>query len=216
MIHHVDPECLRLGRLARLQQAMVDHDVDALVLANEPNVRYATGATAMPVYAMSTFVRCAVVPREGTPILFEHANSVHRSAVRAPDVRPMHAWEFYDDPAAQAAIWADETLAAIVELGAEVEPEAQVLAGEREPAEVLAHLLGPGPVAARALVRPDALDHTRHRLHDLLARSLRELCDRGRLLLQELLERRLLLGVARWPGDPGRRLGARLGHGRPR
>jgi Xaa-Pro dipeptidase len=115
----VDVERLRLGRLARLQRAMCDRDVDVLILANEPNVRYATGATAMPVYAMSTFVRCAVVPRQGTPILFEHGNSVHRSALRAPDVRPMHAWEFYDDPAAQAAIWADETLAAVAELGAD-------------------------------------------------------------------------------------------------
>jgi len=67
---------------------------------------------------MSTFARCAVVPQEGTPILFEHVNSVHRSALRAPDVRPMHAWEFYDDPASQAAIWADETMAAVRELGA--------------------------------------------------------------------------------------------------
>ena len=97
---------------------MRDHDVDALLLANEPNVRYATGATAMPVYAMSTFARCALVPQQGTPILFEHGNSMHRSALRAPDVRPMHAWEFYDDPAPQAAIWADETLVALEELGA--------------------------------------------------------------------------------------------------
>jgi Xaa-Pro aminopeptidase len=70
----LDVERLRLERLARLQAAMRTHDLEVLVLANEPNVRYATGATAMPVYAMSTFVRCAVVPQEGTPILFEHAN----------------------------------------------------------------------------------------------------------------------------------------------
>src|SRR5688500_19156203 len=89
----VDLERLRTGRLARLQSAMRTHDVDVCLLANEPNVRYATGATAMPVYAMSTFCRCAVVPRDGTPILFEHPNSVHRSARRTPDVRPMHAWE---------------------------------------------------------------------------------------------------------------------------
>ena len=81
-------------------------------------MRYATGATAMPVCSMSTFVRCAVVPQEGTLILFEHANSMHRSALRAPDVRPMRAWEFYDDPQAEAEGWADETLAAIRELGA--------------------------------------------------------------------------------------------------
>jgi Xaa-Pro aminopeptidase len=118
MSHGVDVEQLRLGRLASLQDAMGDHDLEALILSNEPNVRYATGATAMPVYAMSTFVRCAVVPQQGTPILFEHGNSAHRSAMRAPDVRPMHAWEFYDDPAPEAAAWADETLAAIAELGA--------------------------------------------------------------------------------------------------
>ena len=116
--HGVDLEGLRLGRLERLQRAMREHDVAALLLANEPNVRYATGASAMPVYAMSTFARCALVPQQGTPILFEHGNSMHRSALRTPDVRPMHAWEFYDDPGQQAAIWASETFAALEEVGA--------------------------------------------------------------------------------------------------
>jgi Xaa-Pro dipeptidase len=113
----VDLETLRLERLARLQDAMRRHDVDACLLFNEPNVRYATGATAMPVYSMSTFARCAVVPQEGTPILFEYANSAHRSALRAPDVRPMHAWEFYDDPGTQADAWAETTIDALRELG---------------------------------------------------------------------------------------------------
>jgi len=53
------------------------HDVAACLLFNEPNIRYATGASAMPIYSMSTFVRCAVVPAEGSPILFEHPNSAH-------------------------------------------------------------------------------------------------------------------------------------------
>lgn len=112
-----DVEVLRVERLTRLQAAMRNHEIEACILANEPNVRYATGATAMPVYSMSTFVRCAVVPQEGTPILFEHANSIHRSALRAPDVRPMRAWEFHDDPQAEANAWADEVLDAIRELG---------------------------------------------------------------------------------------------------
>ena len=113
-----DLEALRLERLARLQTAMRAHGTEVCVLFNEPNVRYATGATAMPVYSLSTSVRCAVVPQEGTPILFEHANSMHRSSLRAPDVRPMRAWEFHDDPQAEADGWADETLAAIQEFGA--------------------------------------------------------------------------------------------------
>ena len=113
----IDLALLRDQRLERLQVQMHARDLEVLVLCNEPNIRYATGATAMPVYAMSTFVRCAVVPAEGTPILFEHANSVHRSAEIALDVRAMHAWEFFDDPGAEATTWAAETIAAIRELG---------------------------------------------------------------------------------------------------
>ena len=62
---------------------MSAHDLEACLLFSEPNTRYATGATAMPIWSMSTFTRCAVVPVEGTPILFEHPNSVHRSRLRA-------------------------------------------------------------------------------------------------------------------------------------
>jgi len=80
---------LRTERLARLQSAMRSHDVEVCLLTNEPNIRYATGASAMPVWSMSTFARCAVVPAHGVPILFEHANSVHRSRALAQDVRPM-------------------------------------------------------------------------------------------------------------------------------
>ena len=115
--HDVDLPALRAGRLARLQAAMRERDLDVCLLFNEPNIRYATGASAMPIYAMSTFVRCAVVPAEGRPILFEHGNSVHRSRRAAADVRPMHAWEFYDDQGAEAATWAQEVVDAIRELG---------------------------------------------------------------------------------------------------
>lgn len=113
-----DVDVLRIERLDRLQTAMRSHGVDVCLLLHEPNIRYATGATAMPVYSMSTFVRCAVIPQAGTPILFEHANSAHRSSLRAPDVRPMHAWEFFDDPQAEADAWAALTVDAIRELGA--------------------------------------------------------------------------------------------------
>jgi len=118
----VDLAALRAGRLARLQTAMRTSDLDACLLFNEPNIRYAIGASAMPIFSMSTFVRCALVPAEGRPILFEHANSMHRSRLVVDDVRPMHAWEFYDDPAAEASIWAAEIVGALRELGIDGRP----------------------------------------------------------------------------------------------
>ncbi len=110
---------LRAQRLERLQAAMRRHDVEACLLFHESNIRYATGATAMPIWSATTFVRCALVPVEGRPILFEHPNSIHRSSHATDDVRPMHVWEFYDDAAAEARVWARETVAAMSELGIE-------------------------------------------------------------------------------------------------
>jgi Xaa-Pro aminopeptidase len=113
----VDLQRLRAGRLARLQSAMRRHEVGACLLFNEPNIRYATGASAMPVWSNTTFVRCALVPADGVPILFEHPNSMHLFGGIEANVRPMHAWEFTDDVASHAAIFARETKAAMRELG---------------------------------------------------------------------------------------------------
>jgi Xaa-Pro aminopeptidase len=113
----IDVDLLREERLVRLQASMRTQGLDGCLLFSEPNARYATGATAMPVWSMSTFARCAVVPVEGEPILFEHPNSVHRSALRAVDVRPMFMWEFYDDVEPRARGFAREAMDALKELG---------------------------------------------------------------------------------------------------
>jgi Xaa-Pro aminopeptidase len=110
-----DRGLLRAERLERLQASMRAHDVEACLLFGEPNVRYATGAVTMPVYSMSTFARCAVVAADGPPILFEHPNSMHRAP--GVDVRPMHAWEFYDDAATEARAFAAEATDALREMG---------------------------------------------------------------------------------------------------
>jgi Xaa-Pro aminopeptidase len=111
----IDESALRAERLGRLQAAMAANGLEACLLFSEPNVRYATGAITMPIWSMTTFTRCAVVPAEGPPILFEHPNSVHR--VEGVDVRPMHAWEFYDDAVTHADRFAAEAVASLRELG---------------------------------------------------------------------------------------------------
>ena len=113
----LDLGALRDGRIARLQASMRRHDVEVCLLFNEPNIRYATSVTAMPVWSNTTFVRAAMVPAEGQPVLFEHGNSIHRSHAYFDDVRPMTAWDFYDDPAGQAATWAREMQAALRDVG---------------------------------------------------------------------------------------------------
>ena len=118
----IDEAALRGERLARLQAAMAAHGLEACLLFSEPNVRYATGAITMPIWSMSTFTRCAVVPADGPPILFEHPNSMHR--VEGVDVRPMHAWEFYDDAVTHADRFASEAVAALRELGVRAGPVA--------------------------------------------------------------------------------------------
>jgi len=117
MPNPVDLARLRTGRLARLQAALRALEVEACLLFNEPNVRYATGASAMPIWSNTTFVRCALVPAEGRPILYEHPNSLHLFRGFEADVRPMHAWEFYDDTATHARTFALEIAAALRELG---------------------------------------------------------------------------------------------------
>lgn len=108
---------LRQGRLARLQASMRTHGVDACLLFNPANVRYATGATTMTVYCLGSFVRCALVPAEGRPILFEYPNSMHLFTGIEAEVRPFHAWEFFEEPASEAEAWARETVAALRQLG---------------------------------------------------------------------------------------------------
>jgi Xaa-Pro aminopeptidase len=107
---------LRAGRLQRLQTAMQGRGVDACLLFNEPNVRYATGVSAMPIWSNTTFINCAVVPAEGQPVVFMHDNSVHLFDDIESDVRSMHAWEFIDDAAGQASIFAKEITATLREL----------------------------------------------------------------------------------------------------
>jgi Xaa-Pro aminopeptidase len=113
----VDRARLRTGRLARLQAAMRGQHVEACLLFNEPNIRYATGASAMPIWSNTTFVRCALVPAQGRAVLFEHPNSMHLFRGLEADVRPMHAWEFYDNTETHAEAFAGETVAALREMG---------------------------------------------------------------------------------------------------
>jgi Xaa-Pro aminopeptidase len=111
----VDLPALRAERLARLQTAMRAHGADVALFFMPGNIRYATGTAIMTVYGLGASVRCALVPAEGTPIVFEHAESAHVSARIAPDVRPFLPWEYFDDAGTRAGRWADEIVSTMGE-----------------------------------------------------------------------------------------------------
>jgi Xaa-Pro aminopeptidase len=115
----VDLPALRAERLERLQAAMRSAGADVALFFLPGNIRYATGTAIMTVYSMGASVRCALVPAEGSPVLFEHAESAHVSARVAPDVRPFLPWEYFDDVEIRAGRWADEIVEAIGDLGAD-------------------------------------------------------------------------------------------------
>jgi Xaa-Pro aminopeptidase len=114
----IDLPRLRAGRLARLQAAMRRHDLGACLFFNPANIRYATGTRIMAVYTSGTFVRGSLVPAEGSPILFEHPNSMHISRQIATDVRPMFSWDFCGTQALDQAVrWARQIRSALRDLG---------------------------------------------------------------------------------------------------
>jgi Xaa-Pro dipeptidase len=116
-VNELDLPKLRRERLERLQAAMRAHGAEACLFFNQGNVRYATGSAIMTVYSMSAFVRCALVPASGKPVLFDHPGCMHISRRIVEDVRPMTAWEWTDDPSAEAARWAREIVQAMRERG---------------------------------------------------------------------------------------------------
>src|SRR5206468_473285 len=105
-LEELDLPRLRRERLDRLQAAMRARGAEACLFFNTGNVRYATGSSIMTVYCLGASVRCALVPAGGRPILFEHPKYLHVSRRVVEDVRPMRAWEWTDDPSADASIWA--------------------------------------------------------------------------------------------------------------
>src|SRR5262245_2235375 len=96
---------------------MREHGADVCLFFNQANLRYATGTAAMTVYSNGAFVRCALVPAEGAPTLFEHPKLLYRVRDVVEDVRPMPAWEFSDDPEGDARTWASEIAAALSDAG---------------------------------------------------------------------------------------------------
>jgi Xaa-Pro aminopeptidase len=61
--------------LARTRASLRRHDIAAALLFDPANVRYASGTSTMPVWAMHSIDRYVLVPVEGEPVLWEYASA---------------------------------------------------------------------------------------------------------------------------------------------
>jgi len=73
----IDLNTLRLYRLARLREQMLQRDVAGLLMFDQVNCRYATDATNMQVWCSHYETRCVFVALEGPVVLFDYANHPH-------------------------------------------------------------------------------------------------------------------------------------------
>ena len=65
----VDNDRLASQRLSRLQQAMIQHDLAAIMLTDWLNIRYATNSVFMLNLRASAIQRFVLVPASGTPLI---------------------------------------------------------------------------------------------------------------------------------------------------
>ena len=90
-----DPVRLRAERLRRVRRLAAELELDALVLFDPNNQRYATGTRSMFGYALRSATRYVVVPQDGPVVLFEYPGAGHVSAPleTIDEVRPSQvAW----------------------------------------------------------------------------------------------------------------------------
>ena len=75
-----DLPAIRRYRLARIREQLVAHDLDAVLLHDPLNVKYATDTTNMPIWTMHNEVRSAFVPADGPVVVFEFSHGEFLSA----------------------------------------------------------------------------------------------------------------------------------------
>jgi Xaa-Pro aminopeptidase len=73
----IDLEAVRSYRLGRLREQMAAHEMDACVLLDPVNIRYATGARNMQVFHARNPARYLFVPQSGPVILHEFTGCAH-------------------------------------------------------------------------------------------------------------------------------------------
>lgn len=109
----VDELAIRSYRLRRTREQLARSGIDAAILFDPVNIRYATGSRNMQVWTARNFVRYAFVPVSGPVVLFDYGGAFHlsRHLETISELRPAMSWEYGisgDRAEEHAGRWADE------------------------------------------------------------------------------------------------------------
>ena len=117
----IDLRAVRLYRQAQVRREMARHGVDAVILSDPVNIRYATGARNMQVFSQRNAPSRYLLMTEHTSILFEFTGCLHLAEgfETIDEVRPSSTASFVaagPEVAAREKAWAIEMTALITEL----------------------------------------------------------------------------------------------------
>jgi Xaa-Pro aminopeptidase len=124
--HRIDFDRMRRARLERAKQQIEEKDLGAVILFTGENVRYVTGSF-QGNWKHNIFIRYAVLPRDGEPILFETVGSDLECAKidlpwMADRIRPAMTWRWAEGgEQMMVAKMADSIYEALREAGVENE-----------------------------------------------------------------------------------------------
>ena len=117
----IDLKAVRLYRLGRVRQEMIHYGVDAVILSDPINIRYATGARNMQVFCQRNAPSRYLLLTADKSILFEFTGCLHLGAgyETIDEVRPSSTASFVaagPDIAVREKAWAKEMNDLITEL----------------------------------------------------------------------------------------------------
>ena len=108
-------ERLRLYRLNRVKKELEKNNLEACILFDPVNVRYALDSVNMSVYNMHNLTRYCFVPVDGPVILYEYFNceslSSHLNLI--DEIRPAITWDYFsngDQASLELKKWINEVL----------------------------------------------------------------------------------------------------------
>ena len=109
----IDFDKLRSYRLDRVRNELKKNNIEACILFDPVNVRYALDTVNMSVYNMHNLTRYCFIPVDGPTILYEYFNCeiLSRSLDLIDEIRPAITWDYFsngDQSELQLKKWVNE------------------------------------------------------------------------------------------------------------